>query len=260
MTLYRSKAYSTVDIGMLKLRGTKPLIEEALKVGPRALLVYVWLWDSAEKHHESDTGGTTTWSHKALADKLRMSNTTVIASINGLLDAGLIQREGLVPPQGGKGSWKNRYRVTHPQMLEAQRQAISVMGPPSERPKPPKKEKPNDDNEFYEFLESQSPAISAATWESTDVDWSSGPTDEPNRELSGLSESELERLRRGQEDVCPAEGSGAEAQGTRRQIRTRSVPRCEPFGWNKSIPKEVRARLKRQNAERVARYQGGLDA
>ena len=59
----------------LKLRGTKPLIEEALEVGPKALLVYVCLWNSAEKHHEEATGGTTTWSHKALADKLRMSNT-----------------------------------------------------------------------------------------------------------------------------------------------------------------------------------------
>ena len=238
---------------MLKLRGTKPLIEEAVKVGPKALLVYVWLWNSAEKHHGLDTGGTTTWSHKALADQLKMSNTTVIASINGLLDAGLIQREGLVPPQGGKGSWKNRYRVTHPQMLEAQRHAISVMGPPSERPKPPKKEKPNDDNEFYEFLESQSPNISAATWRATDLADAFDSIDESYRELSGLSESELERLRGGQEDVCPAEGPRADTQSPRRRIKP------EPFGWNKDIPKEERAALRRSNAARVARYREKLN-
>ena len=220
-----------------------------MEVGSKALLVYIWLWDSAERHHGQDTGGTTTWSHKALADRLRMSNTTVIAAINGLLDAGLIQRAGLVPPQGGKGSWKNRYRVTHPQMLEAQRHAISVMGPPSKRPKPPKKAKQNDDNEFYEFLESQSPSISAATWRATDLADTFDSTDESDRELSGLSESELERLRGGQKDVCPAEGSGANTQGPRRQLR-----HSEPFGWNKDIPKDVRSRLKRQNAERVARY------
>lgn len=237
---------------MLRLRGTKPLIREAMEVGPKALLVYVWLWDSAEKHHGQETGGTTTWSHKALAERLKMSNTTVIASINGLLDAGLIQRAGLVPPQGGKGNWKNRYRVTHPQMLEAQRHAIAVMGPPSERPKPSKKIKTNDDNEFYEFLESQSPSISAAAWRATDLADTFDSTDESGAELSGLSESELERLRRGQEDVCPAEGPRADAQGFRRQLR-----HSEPFGWNKGIPKEERAALRRSNAERVAAHRSG---
>ena len=115
----------------LRLRGEQPLIREALEVGSSALLVYVLLWESAEKHHEKRTGGTTTWSHKGLGKELRLGNATVLKAINGLLDAGLIQRAGVVPCAG---TWKQRYRVTHPQMLAAQRYAISVMGPPSERP------------------------------------------------------------------------------------------------------------------------------
>ena len=132
----------------LRLRGEQPLIREALEVGSSALLVYVLLWESAEKHHGKYSGGTTTWSHSGLAKELKLGKATVLGAINGLLDAGLIQRAGVVPPQG-KGTWKQRYRVTHPQMLSAQRYAISVMGPPSERPVSRGNPTLNHDNRDY---------------------------------------------------------------------------------------------------------------
>lgn len=72
-------------------------------------------------------------SHKALADLCHMSRTTVIRAVDRLLDDGLIQFLHLVPtPQG---TWKRRYRVTHPDHLEAQREVLKVLGPASERAK-----------------------------------------------------------------------------------------------------------------------------
>jgi hypothetical protein len=51
-----------------------------------------------------------------------------------LLDDGLIQFLHLVPtPQG---TWKRRYRVTHPEQLEVQREVLALFGEPaSERAK-----------------------------------------------------------------------------------------------------------------------------
>lgn len=54
----------------------------------------------------------------------------MIEALKSLLDAGFIQYAGLVDGENGP---RRRWRVTHPDQLEAVRSAISVMGPPSER-------------------------------------------------------------------------------------------------------------------------------
>ena len=75
-------------------------------------------------------------SHKAIGDLCHLGNATVLKAIDALLDDGMIQCLHLVP--SGRGSWKRRYRVIHPEQLEGQRAAIAVMGPgllPSERAK-----------------------------------------------------------------------------------------------------------------------------
>ena len=71
-------------------------------------------------------------SHKAIADLCHISNTSVIKAVDLLLDDGLIAFMHLVPTK--QGSWKRRYRVLHPSLVEAQRAAIEAIGvPPSER-------------------------------------------------------------------------------------------------------------------------------
>jgi predicted ArsR family transcriptional regulator len=94
------------------------------------------MWEAAYYDQRGDCGGTTELSHKAIAELCRASKTTVLKAIDALLDDGLIQCLHLVP--SGKGSWKRRYRVTHPEHVEVQRLAIEVMGSellPSERAK-----------------------------------------------------------------------------------------------------------------------------
>lgn len=71
-------------------------------------------------------------SHKALADLGGIGKAQVIKAIDLLLDDGLIAFMHLVPTP--RGSWKRRYRVLHPSLVEAQRAAIETIGvPPSER-------------------------------------------------------------------------------------------------------------------------------
>lgn len=113
-----------------------PAMREALALGSACGLVYGVMWEAAWHDQRGRCGGTTELSHKAIADLCHISKTTVVKSVDRLLDDGLIQCLYLVPT--GKGSWKRKYRVTHPQHLEAQREAIAVMGLellPSERAK-----------------------------------------------------------------------------------------------------------------------------
>jgi hypothetical protein len=109
-------------------------MREALALGRECGLVYGVMWEAAWHDRRGDCGGTTELSHKALADLCHMSNTTVLRAVDLLLDDGLIQFLHMVPTQ--RGSWKRRYRVTHPDHVEAQRAAIEVYGmAPSERAK-----------------------------------------------------------------------------------------------------------------------------
>ena len=70
-----------------------------------------------------DCGGTTNWSHKAIAETLHMGKAKVINAIDLLLDNGFIQAEGLMP--SSKGSKHRIYRVVHPDMIDAVRHAMS---------------------------------------------------------------------------------------------------------------------------------------
>lgn len=108
-------------------------MRQAFALGRECGAVYAVLWEAAWYDRRGECGGTTTLSHKALADLCHMSNTTVIRAIDMLLDDGLIQFLHMVPTP--RGHWKRRYRVTHPDHLEAQREALKVLGPASERAK-----------------------------------------------------------------------------------------------------------------------------
>ena len=115
-----------------------PIIEES-KLGYAAVAVYSLLFQSAFQdrrygkgsfEYRRDCGGTTTWSHKALADTLGMGKKKVLDSVDALLDDGFIQLVGLIP--SSKGSMHRVYRVTHPIMLETVRAVIPMMPyPPS---------------------------------------------------------------------------------------------------------------------------------
>lgn len=109
-----------------------PLVREALSLGKEAGVVYAVMWEAAWHDQRGNCGGTTQLSHKAIADLCHMSKTTVVKTIDRLLDDGLIQFLHMVPTP--KGSWKRRYRVTHPQHLQAQRDILDLHElPASER-------------------------------------------------------------------------------------------------------------------------------
>ena len=121
------------------LKDIVPPIIEVSKLGYAAVAVYSLLFQSAfqDRRYEKgkyeywrDCGGTTTWSHKALADMLGMGKKKVLDSVDALLDDGFIQLVGLIP--SSKGSMHRVYRVTHPIMLETVRAVIPMMPyPPS---------------------------------------------------------------------------------------------------------------------------------
>ena len=221
-------------------------------MSPTALLVYVFLWDSAWIHHDDEDGnsGTSKWSHKGIADKLRLGKSTVLKAINGLLDAGLIQHTGYLPT--GKGSSKARYRVTHPETLDAQRYAISVMGPPSER-KQARPIKPDyDNNDDSLELPAPPPPGDAKSWQrAIDKIRAACAADGSHPGEPEIPQHILDGYRGRSAAVRAAQGLGEPEKGTRRHP--------EPFGWNKDIPKEERAALRRSNAARVARYREKLN-
>lgn len=105
------------------------LMREACRLSKEAGVVYGVMWEAAWHDQRGDCGGTTQLSHKALADLCHTSKTTVIRAVDLLLDDGLIQFLHMVPTK--QGSWKRRYRVTHPEHLEAQRAALDVIGEPA---------------------------------------------------------------------------------------------------------------------------------
>ena len=119
------------------LRGTVPPIIEIAKLGYAAVAVYSLLYQSAyqDQRYDSrkcirvsekrDSGGTTNWSHKAIADTLRMGKAKVIASIDLLLDHGFIQHEGFT--QSHKGSRHRIYRVVHPEMIDTVRAVMPIL-------------------------------------------------------------------------------------------------------------------------------------
>lgn len=126
------------------LRDTAPPIREVAELGQAAVSVYSLLFESAHKDRRysvvqegevkerRDCGGTTSWSHKAIADTLHMSKTTVVKTTNLLLDNGYITVVGW--EQSGTGSNHRVYRVLHPKDVPAQQHVISLFDdPPSVR-------------------------------------------------------------------------------------------------------------------------------
>lgn len=122
------------------LEGSCPPHREVLKLGRQCSLVYGLLWESAFKDTRSNKkhpfnkklscGGCTSWTVKGIADVCQLGKSSVIDALKALLDAGYIQYAGVVDEGMGP---RRRWRVTHPDQLEAVRHAISVMGPPSLR-------------------------------------------------------------------------------------------------------------------------------
>jgi len=120
------------------LKDVEPPIMEVSKLGYAAVAVYSLLFQSAHRDrcyaqiapgYRADTGGTTNWSHKAIADTLSMGKAKVIQATDALLDAGFIQAIARV--RSATGSKHRVYRVTHPEHLEAQRLALSLFDEPS---------------------------------------------------------------------------------------------------------------------------------
>ena len=119
------------------LRETVPPIIEVAKLGYAAVAVYSLLYQSAYQDQRYDfrkcvrrkdlrhCGGTTSWSHKAIADTLGMGKAKVIVSIDLLLDNGFIQHEGFM--SSSKGSKHRIYRVVHPDMIETVRAVMPIL-------------------------------------------------------------------------------------------------------------------------------------
>ena len=119
------------------LRDAVPPIIEVAKLGYAAVAVYSLLYQSAYQDQRYDVrkcvrrkdlrhcGGTTSWSHKAIADTLGMGKAKVILSIDLLLDNGFIQHEGFM--SSSKGSKHRIYRVVHPEMIETIRAVMPIL-------------------------------------------------------------------------------------------------------------------------------------
>ena len=144
------------------LKDVEPPIMEVAKLGYAAVAVYSLLFQSAHRDrcyaqiapgYRSDTGGTTNWSHKAIADILKMGKAKVIQATDALLDAGFIQVIARI--RSSTGSKHRVYRVTHPEHLDAQRLALSLFDEPSsvrnKRIDAMKTPKPNN-NPIEEYL------------------------------------------------------------------------------------------------------------
>jgi hypothetical protein len=126
------------------LTDAKPPLQEVAKLGAKPSQLYGILWESAlmdvsyDKRRDlpyecrRDTGGTTTWTIKGLADYVGSCRKTITKSLEKLLDAGFIQAENFIPASYGNN--RTIFRVVHPQMLEAVRYANDIIGtPPSHR-------------------------------------------------------------------------------------------------------------------------------
>ena len=119
------------------LRDTVPPIIEVAQLGYAAVAVYSLLYQSAYQDQRYDSrkcvkhkdpkhcGGTTNWSHKAIAETLGMGKAKVINSINALLDHGFIQHQGFIG--SSKGSKHKIYRVVHPDMIETVRAVMPIL-------------------------------------------------------------------------------------------------------------------------------------
>ena len=113
------------------LERCNPPLNEVALLGSNPLRVYTVMYESAAHDIRGNCGGTTSWTIKGLANELSIKRETVARAIDKLLDNGFIQIIG----QSYNSGLSNNivWRVTHPDMLDAVRYSIEMMGPPSER-------------------------------------------------------------------------------------------------------------------------------
>ena len=78
-----------------------------------------------------DTGATTEWSIKGIANQLHIGKEKVGKAIDGLLDAGFIKVLYFIPT--GRGSYKRGFQVVKYNQLNIYRHALEVMGEAYER-------------------------------------------------------------------------------------------------------------------------------
>ena len=109
-----------------------PPFNDIALLGSNPLRVYTILFESAQHDVRKNCGGTSCWSIKGLAAELNIKRETVSRALNKILDSGHIQIAGEITNKGGSNN--TLWRVTHPNMLDAVRYSIEIMGKlPSER-------------------------------------------------------------------------------------------------------------------------------
>ena len=108
------------------LTNVNPPLLEVAKLGAKVLGVYTLLWEAAKRDVRGDCGGTTSWSTSGLASHLSMSRNTVQKALDVLLDSGWISVIGTT--SSGVGKPHRIYRVLHPSLVEAQQNALDVIG------------------------------------------------------------------------------------------------------------------------------------
>ena len=125
------------------LNDVAPPIRENSSLGYAAVAVYSLLSESAHRERNFTramggqfqiTGGASYWSHKAIAQTLKLGKATVLTAVDALIDNGYIQVIGYSRPP--KGSLQRVYRVIHPWHVVEQRKVLDIIGGrPSERQK-----------------------------------------------------------------------------------------------------------------------------
>ena len=136
---------------MILLNKCEPPLTDVAMLGSNPLRVYVILFQAAQYDVRDNCGGTTSWTIKGLASEIGIKRDTVSRALNKLLDSGYIQIAG---EQSNKDSSRSTvWRVTHPQMLEAVRHSIELIGLPSLRLKKMRtKHQKVDTSKYYEPL------------------------------------------------------------------------------------------------------------
>ena len=118
---------------------TPPPIYEIAKLHTNgAVQIYALLFESAFKEtnyddrthlppdQRRDTGGTTQWTIKGIAEVLRLGKKTIITAIQALIDNGYISVAGF--ESSGHPSKRRIFRVTPVDQLDARRAALEIMG------------------------------------------------------------------------------------------------------------------------------------
>jgi len=127
-------------------------IREVAELGAPVLAIYSLLFWSAQRDirlskskifTKAHCGGTSSWSHTAIAQTLKLGKAKVIQSLDTLLDQGFIQVIGYA--NSSSGSKHRVYRVLHPEHLEDQRFILKFFDKPvSERLKTRERRNSND--------------------------------------------------------------------------------------------------------------------